>query len=203
MTRVNTRKVGEAFREAREAQGHGSIRVEVRDYMQGPNDRRTLAIGYSYAEPVMIHDGRNTLRSIRTHSVTTAGHMGTLHGPGEVLPCTTRIMRDVAAGRMSFKDAERASRAALKRQAKRQHAAGVPVERCEDGYRPRWAYRTEDAFIWRDGSIWYCRIDSDGTTRHNFPTLKAARVALWSLLGITALGEWRDVLYGDFPEAMR
>lgn len=190
MPKVNTRKVGEAFRRGETAQGHGSIRSE---------QHADRTIGFSYAEPVAIHDGRNTLRSIQSWSTTTSGHIGVLRGPGDILPATTFMLREVAAGRMSFAEAERLSRAALAADAERRAKAGVPMERFEAGYRPRYGYRTEDAYVWKHGGKWRCRVGTDPRAFSEHRTLGDARRHLWTTLGLIPYGEWHTVTEADFP----
>lgn len=207
MSKVHSRKVGEAFRAGEAAQSNGAMRTRRRADPSG-----TLTIGYSYGEPVAITDGADVLRTVVHWSTTTAKHAGMFYVPGgEVFPATTSIMRRVAEGDMSWREAVRLSRAALAVDADRKASAGVPVERWEDGYRPRWEYRTEDAFLVQvrpGGSArvagemvpvgrWLLRVNEE-TTVHR--TLKAARVAAWRRLGLTPMGEWRDVSEADFPD---
>lgn len=190
MPKVHTRKVGEAFREGREAQGHGAISTKCRD---------GLTIGYSYSEPIAITNGTDVLRTVHQWSVTTSSHAGQFGAApgGEYLPASTTILRMVAAGRMSWTEAVRRARVALAIDAERQASNGVPFEKHENGYRPQYSYRTEDAFCWREGSTWHLRV-GEVVTDHR--TLRAARVAAWRRLGLTPLGEWRNVVPGDFAD---
>jgi hypothetical protein len=68
----------------------------------------------------------------------------------------------------------------------------IPVEAFEDGYKPRHAYRTLDAYIWKDCGIqmrsrrWVLRVqlDSGRDTFSHHPTLKAARITASIKLGV-------------------
>lgn len=62
----------------------------------------------------------------------------------------------------------------------------VPVEPCENGYQPKWVYRTYDCFIWHDplfprSKRWRLRV---GEKFSSHPTLKAARIAASIKLGV-------------------
>lgn len=72
----------------------------------------------------------------------------------------------------------------------------VPVERFEDGYIPKWVWRTEDCYMWREtgnhpamrdvpGGPWMLRVMLHGVDRFSgHRTLRAARVEASRLLGV-------------------
>lgn len=71
----------------------------------------------------------------------------------------------------------------------------VPVERCEDGYRPLHEYRFEDCYIWHNrkpgkprsivpvgqSGPWILRINNNFSAH---PTLKAARIDAARQMGL-------------------
>lgn len=75
----------------------------------------------------------------------------------------------------------------------------VPVERCEDGYKPKWIWRTEDCFIWNNrrpgmprydvdnsGGPWVLRVTLYNVDRFSsHRTLREARIEASRLLGVT------------------
>lgn len=66
----------------------------------------------------------------------------------------------------------------------------VPVEPYQDGYQPKYAYRTLDCHIWHDTSFprskrWRLRVQRGaGDTFSNHPTLRAARITASIKLGV-------------------
>jgi hypothetical protein len=161
-----------------------------------------LRIGLSYREPVAITDGRDTLVTIDSWSVTTSGHVSTFrqNAPGRCYPATTDTMRRVArtGSIREFGAAIMLARLALDSATERKRLKGVPVERMEAGYCPKYSYRTEDCYIWRaDAGRWYLRVNDAVVSDHD--TLREARVAAWSALGITPKPSVWEVEASDFP----
>lgn len=68
----------------------------------------------------------------------------------------------------------------------------VPVERHEDGYIPKWVWRTEDCYMWRErgnhpamrdvpGGPWMLRVNKTFTGHR---TLREARIEASRRLGV-------------------
>lgn len=190
MRPVNTRQVGQAFQNGEDARGHGSIRCETR----GP-----LTIGYSYSQPVAIHDGERTLRTIDQWSVTTSGHVSSFGVVGKAVPSIGTYLRACEnGGAVAFGMALAHGERALRKASERVAAKGVPCENVEPGvYVPTWGYRTVEARIVKgDGDRWYVSREDVIVSDHR--TLREAKCALWSVLGVTPSASLWDVKHSDF-----
>lgn len=187
MPRGTTTEVGAAWRNGRELQGNGSIRSERRG---------DLMVGYSYAEPVVITDGRDTLKSIRSWSVTTSSHMNAFGAVGRIYPADTDTLHAVARGDLrAFGQAVERGRLALQATAERNRAKGVPMECVEPGM-----WQTDNAKVVRDGTRWYLYVD-DVQVGDGHPTARAARVAAWDKLGREPSPSFWDVIDTDLRPA--
>ena len=156
-------------------------------------------VGFSYAEPVVITDGRDTLKSIRTWSATTSSHLSAFGAVGRIYPADTDTLRAVARGDLrAFGQAVERGKLALQATAERNRAKGVPMECVEPGmWRTRsWDGITPDARVVKDGGKWYLYVD-DRQVGDGHPSAPAARVSAWDARGREPPPTLRDVTHTD------
>lgn len=178
MAKVNSTEVGRCFGRREEAEGYGSMRVEVSN---------GVAFGYSYAEPVAATDGSVTLATIVHWSVTTAGHVGRYraNGPGRVLPATTKMLHDLRWRPVDFDKIVKQAEKIQAEADRRTRAKGMPMGRPFEG-----TYYGNGVAARKVGNRWHLYATTDDTLTFvsDHRTLTEARVAAWDASGVTPKG---------------
>lgn len=167
--------------------GHGAMSA---------TKRHGLCIGYSYNEPVAIlaPDGDTYLFSLRTWSVTTAGHISSyrVNGPGVGYAASTETLHDVAAGRMSYEDALAIGKRARELAEAREHAAGVSFGHAIE---PGHYRRGRLTIVKVKSNEWHVLRDLTDDERPEVmvtgcKTFREAKVASWPFVDHQPKGYW-------------